>query len=188
MMLIPILRASLVGLAVAAATSTGCDGGLTLQPDAMPAFDRNVNAQTARDELLRSLRQATSRFHSTRLAVAAGYEPTSHCVEAPGLGGMGYHWLNPGLIDPLFNPAEPEVVLYEVGPGGNLRLVAVEYIVIDVGQDRPSLGAQQFDIGGTPVQDPHWSLHVWLHKENPAGTFAPFNPDVSCSQDAHTMH
>jgi hypothetical protein len=156
MMLIPILRASLVGLAVAAATSTGCDGGLTLQPDAMPAFD--------------------------------GYEPTSHCVEAPGLGGMGYHWLNPGLIDPLFNPAEPEVVLYEVGPGGNLRLVAVEYIVIDVGQDRPSLGAQQFDIGGTPVQDPHWSLHVWLHKENPAGTFAPFNPDVSCSQDAHTMH
>jgi hypothetical protein len=43
-------------------------------------------------------------------------------------------------------------------------LVAVEYIVIDVGQPAPT----------------HWSLHVWLWKDNPNGLFAAFNPDVSC--------
>jgi len=25
-----------------------------------------------------------------------------------------------------------------------------------------------------------FSLHVWLWQNNPAGLFAPFNPDVSC--------
>ena len=56
----------------------------------------------------------------------------------------------------------------------------VEYIVIDVGQPAPTFGGQPFDVGGTPVPVPHWSLHVWLHKDNPAGLFKPFNPTVSC--------
>lgn len=137
-------------------------------------------ATTPESELVKSVRRATARFHSTAQAIAAGYEPDDHCVSVPGLGGMGFHWVNPSLVDPVFDPLKPEAMLYAMGPGGNLRLIAVEYIVIDVGQPRPMFGDQQFDVGGTPVPVPHWSLHVWLYEDNPSGMFAPFNPNISC--------
>lgn len=137
-------------------------------------------AHSPEAELLKAVRTATSRFHSTTQAINAGYQPSEHCVSAPNLGGMGYHWANPGLVDPVFDPLKPEAMLYAKGPGGNLRLIAVEYIVINVGQPRPMFGNQPFDINGTPIPAPHWSLHVWVHQENPAGIFTPFNPNVSC--------
>ena len=28
--------------------------------------------------------------------------------------------------------------------------------------------------------DAYYSLHAWLYKSNPIGTFAPWNPNVSC--------
>lgn len=130
--------------------------------------------------LLKSLRNATSKFHSTNQAIKAGYEPDEHCVSAPGLGGMGYHWVNPSLVDPVFDPLKPEAILYARGPGGNLRIIGLEYIVINVGQPRPMFGNQPFDVGGTPVPAPHWSLHVWLYEENPSGMFMPFNPNITC--------
>jgi hypothetical protein len=137
-------------------------------------------ARLAETDLLKSIRNATSRFHSSTQAIKAGYQPDNHCVSVPGLGGMGYHWPNPSLVDPVLDPLNPEVVLYASGPGGNLRLVAIEYIVINIGQARPMLGNKLFDIGGTPVPVPHWSLHVWLYEENPNGIFTPFNPNISC--------
>lgn len=137
-------------------------------------------ARTPESGLVKSVRRATSKFHSTTQAIEAGYEPDDHCVSAPGLGGMGFHWVNPSLVDPVFDPLKPEAILYAMGPGGNLRLMAVEYIVIDVGQPVPMFGDQQFDVGGTPVPVPHWSLHVWLYENNPSGIFAPFNPNISC--------
>lgn len=150
---------------------TGDEGSLLFRIDA---------AQHSNADLLKSLRAATSRFNSTTQAIEAGYEPDDHCVAVPGLGGMGYHWVNGSLVDPVFDLQKPEVVLYETGPGGNLRLVAVEYIVVNTGQARPMFGDHPFDIGGTPLPIPHWSLHVWVHKENPNGVFRNFNPTVSC--------
>jgi hypothetical protein len=132
------------------------------------------------EEWLQAVRQATARFHSQTQALKAGYEPDDHCVSVPGLGGMGYHWLNPSLVDDVYDPLQPEVVLYATGPGGNLKLVAIEYIVLDIGQGRPSFAGQPFDIGGTPLPFPHYSLHVWLYEENPNGIFTPFNPNISC--------
>lgn len=140
----------------------------------------SVAATMPESDLLKSVRRATSRFHSTAQAIAAGYEPDDHCVSVPGLGGMGFHWVNPSLVDPVFDPAKPEAILYAMGPGGNLRLIAVEYIVINVGQPAPMFGDQPFDVGGTPVPVAHWSLHVWLYENNPSGIFAPFNPNISC--------
>jgi len=137
-------------------------------------------ASSAQTELLISVRRATAKFHSTVQAIAAGYEPDEHCVSAPGLGGMGFHWVNPSLVDPVFDPLKPEAILYATGPGGNLRLIAVEYIVINVGQPAPMFGDHPFDVGGTPVPVPHWSQHVWLYENNPSGIFAPFNPNISC--------
>ena len=139
-----------------------------------------VERPLAESQLLKDVRQATSRFNSTTQAIAAGYIPDEHCVAVPNLGGMGYHWANFGLVDPVFDPLKPEVMLYARGPGGNLRLVAVEYVVINMGQPRPSFDNQLFDIGGAPVPAPHWTLHVWVHELNPNGTFRPFNPNITC--------
>jgi hypothetical protein len=146
------------------------------------SVSKNVMESNRRSEsdLLRSVRSATARFHSTTQAIMTGYEPEDHCVSVPGLGGMGYHWANPALVDPVFDPLKPEVVLYAKGPDGEWRLIALEYVVINVGQPRPSLGDQLFDIGGAPVPVPHWTLHVWLYENNPSGMFAPFNPNISC--------
>jgi hypothetical protein len=138
------------------------------------------DAEGDAQEWLQAVRQATARFHSKIQALKAGYVRNDHCVSFPGLGGMGYHWLNPLLVDDVFDPLQPEVVLYATGPGGQLKLVAIEYIVLDVGQERPSFAGYLFDIGGTPTPAPHWSLHVWLYEENPNGIFTPFNPNISC--------
>lgn len=134
-----------------------------------------VSADTR--ELARIVRVETARFSSQTQATKAGYAVASPCVAAPGLGGMGFHWVNQSLVDPVFQPGKPEAVLYDMKG----KLIAVEYIVIDVGQPRPSFKGQLFDIGGTPVPVPHYSLHAWVHFENPAGTFTPFNPNVICS-------
>jgi hypothetical protein len=175
-------RAAAGAVAVLALLTLACDGSSPsgLSPDDAALHARAVNRTTAQDDLLKAVRQATSRYNSTVQAQRAGYEPDDHCVEVPGLGGMGYHWANEGLVDPVFDPLKPEVMLYAPGPGGNLRLVAVEYIVIDVGQDRPMFGDHPFDVRGTPVPVDHWSLHVWIHEDNPSGIFTPFNPNVSC--------
>ncbi|MBS4064799.1 MAG: hypothetical protein KGZ74_09580 [Chitinophagaceae bacterium] len=137
-------------------------------------------AEHANAGWLKMLHAATARYHSTTQAINAGYVPDDHCVAVPGVGGMGYHWANPGLVDPVFELLKPEVVLYEKAADGSLKLVAVEYIVINVGQPRPMFGDHPFDIGGTPVPVAHWSLHVWVHKTNPSGVFVNFNPNVSC--------
>lgn len=151
--------------------------GETQAPEAPPVAAAGVFASDpgGNDALLQAVRQATARFNSATQAAAAGYEVTDHCVPA-----MGYHWVNPTLVDPVFEPTKPEVVLFATGSNGKPMLVAVEYIVINVGQPRPTFNGHPFDIGGTPVPVPHWSLHVWLYATNADGRYAPFNPGISC--------
>lgn len=149
-------------------------------PDAVAASSSVGATGTGAQGLLKAVHAATARFHSTVQATRAGYAQASGCV-ASSAGGMGYHWVKPANVDPSFDPLEPEAVLYAPDARGNLKLVAVEYIVIDVGQPAPTFDGHPFDVGGTPVPAPHWSLHVWVHRPNPNGTFVPFNPAVSCT-------
>lgn len=137
------------------------------------------------NRLLAQVRSATAKYHRVEVAIADGYEETP-CVYNEGLGaGMGYHFVKDGLVDPVYDPLKPEVLLYEKGENGKFRLVAVEYIVIDEGQDHPHFGNHPFDIGGTPMPIDHYSLHVWLWKNNPSGMYFPWNPNVNCD---HAMH
>lgn len=130
--------------------------------------------------LAKDVHAATAKYHSRAQATKAGYAQASECVAAPGLGGMGFHWVRDDLVDPVFEPLKPEAILYAPGPAGMLHLVAVEYIVIDVGQPAPTFDGVPFDVGGTPVPVDHWSLHLWIHKQNPNGVFTRFNPAVTC--------
>ena len=132
-------------------------------------------------DLQKAVHSANARYHSTTQAIKAGYVPDTHCVSHPILGGMGYHWVNQTLIDPVFDPLTPEVLLYATGSDGKLKLVAVEYLVMDAGQAIPMFDNKVFDDrSGAPITAHHWSLHAWLYEHNPAGMFKPFNPNVTC--------
>jgi hypothetical protein len=138
------------------------------------------SGNSSQNKLLAQVRKATAKYHRIEAALADDYEEGLECVYVDGLGGMGYHFVNMGLVDPVFDPFVPEVLIYEPDADGKLHLVAVEYIIIDIGQDHPHFGNHPMDIGGTPVPVDHYSLHVWIWKENPNGMYTPFNPDVSC--------
>ncbi len=149
---------------------------------AVPAASAVAHDSAKRD--LAEARRATAPFHNVDKARAAGYEAAEHCVEVPGLGGMGFHDPNFGLMDFSLDPSKPELLLYEPKKNGGLRLVAVEYFVPYVGQPAPELFGQRFD-GPMPGHEPgmpeHYDLHVWLWKHNPNGRFAQFNPRVDCT-------
>ena len=148
-------------------------------------------AAAASPDALQELRAATAKYHSLAQAAADGYlmegEP---CIEAPGLGAMGFHAANPALVgDSTSDPLQPDILLYAPDANGKLKLVAVEYLVFDADQDlstdddRPSIFGQSFDgpmPGHNPFMPVHYDLHIWLWADNPAGTFAPFNPSLSC--------
>ena len=176
-----ISRVALCLLAVAGVTS--CDASRPVDPAVDHASLHATSLEPAAIRLESSLAQAvkgaTARFNSLVQAEKAGYLPASPCISSPA-GGMGYHYVNELIVDPVFDPLNPEALVYAPDENGKLRLVAVEYIVIDAGQDTPMFENRAFDEGGTPVPAPHWSLHVWAFKTNPAGLFAPFNPTVVC--------
>lgn len=156
---------------------TGCDSATPVDPI---------------EALANSVRAATQQYQSTSAAISAGYVEDEHCVAHPELGGMGAHWVNQELIDPVFDALKPEALLYEPQANGSNRLVGVEYIVINNGQERPTFAGHLMDIGGVPPLEaanvPHWSLHVWLFEDNPSGMFAPFNPAVTCAHASHGGH
>jgi hypothetical protein len=134
---------------------------------------------------------ATARYHSVEQALKDGYSGAGEaCVEVPGLGAMGYHYVNGPLIaDGVIDPQRPEILLYVPDENGKLKLVGVEYFAVDEDQnlatsgDRPSLFGQPFDgpmPGHSPTMPIHYDLHVWLWETNAGGLFAPFNAALSC--------
>jgi hypothetical protein len=138
------------------------------------------SSHAAQNQLLAQVRRATAKYHRLEVAEAEGYVFDNHCVSVPGLGGMGHHVAKFSLVGIDFDPLKPQVLVYEPANDGKYNLVAVEYIVINVQQPHPHFGNQPFDVGGTPIPDPHYSLHVWIWKSNPNGMYTPFNPNVSC--------
>lgn len=136
------------------------------------------------------LKGATAKYRFIPLALADGFVATDECAELPGVGGMGYHYVNPErLADGVIDPNRPDILLYAEDGNGRLRLAAVEWIAVDPDQDlstdagRPTLFGQEFDgpmpghVAGMPI---HFDLHAWIWMDNPAGTFESWNPAVTC--------
>lgn len=152
---------------------------------------------------LSAARAATAPFHNLSAAQAAGYTVEVAdlagitCIEDPGMSGtMGVHYLNldlaPELVDSTVEGSvqatTPEILVYEPGPNGQLRLVALEYLVLRANWDPynaepPSLFGREFDLtlaGNRYGLPDFYSLHAWIWRPNPIDMFAPFNPRVSC--------
>lgn len=129
------------------------------------------------------------------------------------LGGMGIHYFRPDLLGltstepPVTGTgthtdfATPSVLVYMPDASGRLELVAIENLIFAEAwhaggnRDRPEFLGQQYyhlvENPDTPALEahgfaPHYELHLWVHRENPAGVFAPFNPDLACPEIGET--
>jgi hypothetical protein len=143
---------------------------------------------------LERLRAATKRFHSIKTVEHAGYAKFTDihgitCIAQPGVGAMGVHYVNGTDVgDGVIKPTQPEAMVYAPGPGGSLKLAAVEYIVLKSQWDAthmmaPMLYGHMFMTTTAPNRyglPDFYSLHVWIYKHNPAGKFAMWNPAVHC--------
>ncbi len=135
---------------------------------------------------LAQLRAATAQFHQTEAAYAAGYTLVpglDYCFNNPGVGGMGVHLIKTSSLDLTVDTLQPEAMVYQPGPKGQLQLVAVEYIVPAAAWDAagntqpPSVLGQSFHLNsGLGV----YILHAWIWRENPSGMFQDWNPKVAC--------
>jgi hypothetical protein len=177
--------AAVAGLG-AVATASAHGGG----PDA--GHHGRGHGELRRD--LRAARAGTAAFHSLDRAKAAGYgllvdAAGIACIDMPGEGGMGVHYVNSALVgDDRLDAGTPELVVYEPGRNGRMRLVAAEYVVFQDAWDAhhteaPELFGREFELvqaGNRYGLPPFYELHAWIWKHNPSGMFADWNPRVSC--------
>ena len=104
---------------------------------------------------------------------------------SPRVNGVGTHT----------DFTRPSVLVYEPQPNGSYELVAVENMIFAEAWHaagnlkRPSFHGHEYykviDNPLTPVDEahgfePHYELHIWLYRENPAGMFMPFNVRAAC--------
>jgi hypothetical protein len=137
---------------------------------------------------------ATKGFTHPPAAKKAGYAllKDKHgiaCIDMPGMGGMGIHYVKGTLVDGRIQVRHPEAVVYRFTRNGHLKLSALEYLVtrqawrVHHPTGRPELFGHRFNLtpGGNRFGLPaFFSLHAWLWDRNKAGTFEMFNPAVHC--------
>lgn len=139
-----------------------------------------VSAEGGQSELA-EVRQATKQFHDVQEAVAAGYEPTEHCVP-----GMGFHYVNWDLVhDPSVDALAPEVLLYAPSGNGKVKLVGVEWFKIDA--DGGHATKETINVVGQTLHGPmehglplHYDLHAYIWQGNPDGVFNDTNRNITC--------
>ena len=156
-------------------------------------------------------RSATAKYHNLTVAEKAGYSILADtagitCIAEPQMGAMGVHNLRSDLVkDPAIDAKEPEALVYAPDPQGELHLAALEYVVIQGDWNAhqippaslsietpasiapPMLFGHEFNFTDAPNRyglPPFYSLHVWLWRNNPAGTFEMWNPSVHCDPPA----
>lgn len=139
---------------------------------------------------LAQIRAATAPYHQLQRALDDGYGPLHECTDHEGgLGAMGQHYVAGDVVgDTAFDLSRPEVLVYEPMPKGRSRLVAVEFVVFaeawaEVSSSPPQLFGRELTLVESPNRygvPAFWQVHVWLWRNNPAGTFSDWNPKVSC--------
>jgi hypothetical protein len=77
----------------------------------------------------------------------------------------------------LITPAHPEALVYAPDRHGKLQLSAA-----GVGRDQGRLEFNFTDAPNGYGLPPFYSLHAWVWKDNPAGTFEMWNPSVHCDE------
>jgi hypothetical protein len=141
-------------------------------------------------------RQGTASYHNSKVITGDSnwfqlYDVNGiTCIDDPA-GGMGIHFVNGSrLNDAREIASQPEAVIYEPQKNGQLRLVAVEYVVTksaweSAGNTKaPRLYNRDFELvkeGNRYGLPDFYELHAWIWRENPNGMNEDWNPQVSCA-------
>jgi len=126
------------------------------------------------------VRAAIAGYHSVEAAQDAGWDLVpglDHCFP-----NMGVHYIK-GPLDTSLDPLEPEALVYQYLPNGELHLGAVEYIVPAAAWDAENHGHDPEVLGRHLHLNEDlgvYVLHAWLFNQNPDGMYQDTNPRVSC--------
>lgn len=167
------------------------------------AFTSYALAQEIQDPLVKIVRNATQQYQNVA-NLPSGYGAALGCVSGPDHGAMGIHYVNGSLVNgetllegsQQLDPTRPQALIYEPQPKGEMKLVAVEFIILASALPQgahPEVdghlmlyidGQSPSRPDGTPNRyglPPFFELHVWAWKDNPEGAFADWNNHVSCA-------
>jgi len=126
---------------------------------------------------LQQARAATARYRNINNAFRDNYQDIGLVMP-----NMGYHFMKSEFVDSVFDPKNPELLVYNKNEDGSFELVAVEYAVpIDpLSPNTPPNGFtginDEWDFN--TLDTGLWTLHAWVWKNNPDGVFNMTNPLV----------
>lgn len=151
------------------------------------------------NHLVQVVRNATEQYQN---APPPGYSPALGCVSGSDHGAMGVHYANGQftgqtlMSNGQLDPTRPQALIYEPQANGEMKLVAVEFIIF--ASALPPSAAPEVDghlmlyIDGPSTTRPNappnryglpgfFELHVWAWKENPQGPYVDWNNHVTCA-------
>lgn len=141
--------------------------------------------------LVEKVKRATARYRDLKVALYEHWTPATPCVSGPSTGAMGVHFVLPERLgDAAVYADAPEALIYEPQPNGSMRLVGVEFILFAANWatahpegGAPKLEGHLMNYVGAPNRyglDAFYELHVWAWEDNPEGSFADWNTNVTC--------
>ena len=160
---------------------------------------------------LNTVREATEKYQDFELALDDGY-----VVSLNQFPNMGAHFVNEErLTDGIFNPAEPEFLLYIQGEVREWELVGTGFILPTglVGENHPdgfagpldnwhvhySLCLGGFGSGGSATSEEclerggsylpsfGWMIHTYVWEDNPLGVFNMWNSNIPPKMPAEAI-
>jgi len=150
-------------------------------------------------------RSATAKYHSVTVAKKTGYSILADsagitCIAEPQMGAMGVHYVKGDLVkNPSIRHASGSPCLcprstWRATPG----CAGIRRDQVRLGRQPTTCGSRARDIAAPPMLfghkfsftdapnryglPPFYSLHAWVWKGNPAGTFEMWNPSVHCDE------
>jgi hypothetical protein len=159
-----------------------------LLPLGMPPVARADGNNTP---LIDKVHNATARYIDINVALAEGWVAATPCVSGPDTGAMGVHLVLPSRIAAgVLNAEQPEALIYEPMANGKMRLVGVEFIVLESvwagknpGGAVPALDGNLLNYIAAPNRyglPAFYEMHVWAWEQNPKGSYADWNTHVTC--------
>lgn len=142
--------------------------------------------------LIDKVRSATEQYLDINEAFHEGWVTATPCVSGPDVGAMGVHLVLPARIGSgVLDPTQPQALIYEPMANGTMRLVGVEFIVLEsvwVGNNPsggvPALEGNLLNYIGAPNRyglPAFYEMHVWAWQNNPLGSYADWNTQVTCA-------
>ncbi len=141
--------------------------------------------------LIDQVRNATEQYLEISTAMAQKFVQATPCVSGPDAGAMGVHFVQMDRITKLvLDATQPQALIYEPAADGAMRLVGVEYIVLDASWSAahpgtvPALQGNLLNYVASPNRyglPAFWEIHVWAWQHNPKGSYADWNTRVTCA-------